>query len=219
MEISPILQARLLLYCTLTGVASGCLYTALKIVGFLFGGDYKLHSKRMPKKSIFSKKEEVKNSDCNASFFAQKTVIRFIVDFATLTVSGVCVILLNYSYNSGRFRFFGVLGWFLGFAFYYFLLKKAVEPALEKIIFLFRWLFCSIFVTFSYPFRKILVFFVEKIKKLLFLCSFTIANIKKKVYNNKKKGTSENIASQTNEKRHKIRLSKPHEDSEKKKEG
>ncbi len=188
MEIYPLIQAKLLWLSFVFGCGLGVLRDIFRLLSAFFGDGYaekassKLFGAKLPiiRKPVSS---GVDNKIC--AIFTK--CIEIIGDFATIVFAGIGITILNYGYNNGEFRFFAVFGAFCGYAVYFFTLGKAVKNTFVPISFIIKYLFCAFFVAFGYPLVRILSFFVKNIKKLIFLCSFTIANKVKKVYNIKVK--------------------------------
>jgi hypothetical protein len=181
MEISQITLALLTLYASILGVAIGVLYDVNRIIRVMLGARYrrnlysKLYSLRLPiiKKPIsFEGKRNV----------ALNVVIN-IGDFLCVISATLGIIVLNYSYNSGRFRFFTVLGFFCGVLIYRLTLCKIIMLICEPIAFLIKYIFLSVLVIISRPLLKIYLFMRKYIKKFAYLCSFTLEKKRKKVYN------------------------------------
>ena len=110
MEISPLLLAKLLLYSFYLGMASGALYDAFRILRVMSGSidvimpKMKNISLKIPAthRYISTQREGVKRG-----FFVH--AVNFCCDFFTVLVVCIGLLILNYGYNDGRFRFFTVL--------------------------------------------------------------------------------------------------------------
>ncbi len=188
MEIDPILQLRLLLNSLWLGAASWSVYEltlVLRLLLLSFFGKLRLRGEhphlcklRLP----FSKKEFFKCEKISKKSLLE-AVLEFFGDFACMLLFGVGLILLCYGYNNGNFRGFALFGGILGGFCCRFLWKFTLRPHFEVTALAVKYFLCAIFVLFGYPIAKFFVFFVENTKKLLFLCSFTIENKYKKVYN------------------------------------
>ena len=180
MEISPIALARLLLYSVVFGFFMGTLYDAFRITRIFFGVRYtnktfdRLFSLKLP----FVKKEMRLKSQRNFEKISQGVVI-FIGDFICVICAALGVIILNYAYNDGRFRFFTVIGLALGFLVYFFSFGKLVMLISEPIAFLIKYLLVSFFVVFGYPIKIFLQFLIKNLRKICFLCSFTLEKRRK----------------------------------------
>lgn len=183
MEISPIRMALLLFYSFLLGVGVGAFYDVNRIIRVIAGIRYStreggwMTELRLP----FLKIRIGEKSKCTGSFL-QKAIV-FFGDFASVVCAGAGIILLNYSYNSGKFRFFTVLGLLAGFFIYYFSLGKLVMLVSEPIAILAKYVFLSFFIVLCYPVYIVLKFLVQKVAKFGFLCTFAIEKKRKKVYN------------------------------------
>ena len=186
MEISPILLAKLLLYSVLWGGIVGALYDVNRIVRVFFGVRYSkkhfdsLYSLRLP----FSKKEiSLKNkTDKTKGKFIKGAVVLF-GDLLSVTVAAVGIVVLNYSYNDGRFRAFTVIGTLVGFLIYYFSLGKLVMLACEPLAFLIKYAICAVFVILGYPIKFFLYFLLKFVRKICFLLRLALEKRRKKVYN------------------------------------
>ena len=184
MEISPLKLALLLFYSFLLGMGMGVFYDANRIIRVFFGVRYSkisfegLYSLKLP----FVKRPISLKSNRGVRKFAQNAVI-FAGDMLSLLIATVGIIVLNYSYNSGRFRFFTVIGTLVGFLLYYFTFGKLVMLISEPIAILTKYAFLSIFVIFGYPLMSFARFVAKNFKKCVFLCSFTLENRYKKLYN------------------------------------
>lgn len=104
MEISPILQARLLLYAAILGVTAGILrdvFTTLK--AYLKN-----------KKIIY-------------------VITEFVTDFLCVCFTGISLVLLCYYFNKGEFRFFAVIGTAVGFFAYILTLSRVLKRLFDMI--------------------------------------------------------------------------------------
>lgn len=104
MEISPILQARLLLYAAILGVTAGVLrdvFTTLK--AYLKN-----------KKIIY-------------------VITEFVTDFLCVCFTGISLVLLCYYFNKGEFRFFAVIGTAVGFLAYTLTLSRVFRRLFDLI--------------------------------------------------------------------------------------
>ena len=147
MEISPILLAKLLLYSLIWGGTVGVFYDVNRIFRVLLGVRYSkkhfdsLYSLRLP----FSKKEiSLKNAADKTGGRFIKGATEFLGDFLSVTVAALGVVVLNYSYNDGRFRIFTVIGTLVGFLLYYFTLGRLVMLVCEPLAFLIKYTICAI---------------------------------------------------------------------------
>ncbi len=132
MEIYPKIQAELLMWCALLGVAVCVLFRFVDAFLSFFKG----HK-------------------------AVAAVLRFVFDLSIVTLSGVSILLLSYYFNKGTLRMFAFLGFFVCFALTGKLLGKMVEMvfiSILRILYKIASAFLSPFVgTF-----KILVNFLHK---------------------------------------------------------
>lgn len=188
MEISPIKLAFLLLFSFLLGLKIGIFYDANRIIRVFCGRKYskgtfdKLYGLKLP----FIRRQVVRKNSSKLSDFAQKT-IEAVGDVMCVIATTVGVLVLNYSYNSGRFRFFTVLGALAGFLVYYFTVGKLIMLISEPTVILVKYAFLSVLVIFGYPVKSFFCFALKKLKKCVFLYSFTLEKKKKKIYNIKEK--------------------------------
>ncbi len=184
MEIYPLIQAKLLLLSFAFGGFLGLVRDGFRLIASFFGGGYAESLKsRLSNAELPILRKPLQSLVDNKICAILTKIIEIIGDSATIVSAGIGITILNYGYNNGEFRFFSILGTFLGFVFYFFTVGRMIKVIVVPLSFLIKYFFCSFFVTFGYPLLKIFGFFVKNIKKLFFLCSFTIANIFKKVYN------------------------------------
>ena len=134
MEISPILQARLLLYTALLGMCTALLCDVLWLAC-----------------NALDKRRRI------------RAVIRFIADICIFFYAGAGVVLLSFYFNKGIVRFFCVLGLAGGFFIYKATLSKAVRHVLKWLCCLILHMICTILRPFAKFFKK-LVSFSQKIK-------------------------------------------------------
>ncbi len=190
MEISPLMLARLLLYSFLWGMAVGVLYDLCKIVRVLLGERYsglkleKMYNLKLP----FVKRK------VPFSAATDKGVKKYLKAFVVFSGDLLCVliafcglIVLNFAYNDGDFRFFTVAGLLSGFLIYKYTVGRIVIFVSEPAAFIIKYAFCAFFVILCYPIEKILKLVIKNIRKLYFLYSFTLEKRRKKVYNIKEK--------------------------------
>ena len=184
MEISPLRLAFLLFCSFLLGIGVGIFYDVNRIIRVFWGCRYsvdhfdKLYSLRIP----FTERTIPKKSNHRFRETVQKTIV-FIGDIGSVLTATIGVLVLNYSYNSGRFRFFTVIGLLVGFLLYYFTLGRLVMLISEPLVVLAKYVFLSALVIFGYPFKFFWGFAGKKLNKLVFLYSFTLENREKKMYN------------------------------------
>ena len=184
MEISPILLAKLLLYSFFWGIATGILYDACRILRVLCGA----MDVRMPKGKSISLKIPTVNRYISSErgkesrgFFKNVTI--FFTDLASILAASVGLVVLNYGYNDGRFRFFTVIGALLGFLLYYFTLGKLTVGVLAPITFFIKYAFFSLFAILWSPFRFFAKIVIKNVRKTYFLCQIAIEKRRKKEYN------------------------------------
>jgi hypothetical protein len=181
MEISQITLAIMLLYSFLFGIAVGILYDVNRVVRVLFGVRYskkaysRLYSLRLP----ISKKNVLIGS---SKGFWQSLVIN-LGDALCVLVATVGAILINYGYNSGRFRFFTVAALIVGFVIYRFSIGRILIFVTEPLAFICKYIFLSICDLLALPLRKITALICKFVKKISSLYIFTLENKNKKLYN------------------------------------
>ena len=175
---------KLLLYSLAFGMILGAFYDVNRIIRVFFGVRYtsvdlgKLSDLKLP----FIKRPVSLSKKKRKSDIFLWTVIS-LGDILCFLCAAVGIAVLNYSYNSGSFRAFTVIGVVAGFIFYYFTVGKLVMLISEPLAMLFKYVFLSIFVIFGYPFYIIGKNVRKKLAKTVFLCSFTLEKRKQKVYN------------------------------------
>jgi hypothetical protein len=184
MEISPFLLTLLLSWSLAFGLILGVLNDVNRIIRVFggvkysekrFGKLYELvlpvvHQPLLRKENKFHKKA--------------LAVLIFFQDIIFFIVASIGIILLNYEFNEGRFRFFVVVAVILGFLLYYFTVGKVVMAVSEGIVFFIK---STLLVVFSVVFRPFAIFGGFLMKKITLFSNIAIANIQKKWYNKYKK--------------------------------
>lgn len=184
MEISPIRLLFLLLSSFGFGIGIGVFYDVHRILRVLFGVQY---TKNRPTK-YFSKPlpilkrplGEIKRGKIKTAFLS---VLIFMQDLLLCCVSAVGIVILNYAFNDGRFRFYTILALFMGFFLYYFTVGKLMMFLSEWIVFFLRSVFSIFFFLLSRPWVILWRFLGKIVKKSRLNLQKTIANQRKKVYN------------------------------------
>jgi len=184
MEISPIRLLFLLLSSFGFGIGIGVFYDVHRILRVLFGVQY---TKNRPTK-YFSKPlpilkrplGEIKRGKIKTAFLS---VLIFMQDLLLCCVSAVGIVILNYAFNDGRFRFYTILALFGGFFLYYFTVGKLMMFLSEWIVFFLRSVFSIFFFLLSRPWVILWRFLGKIVKKSRANLQKTIANQRKKVYN------------------------------------
>ena len=188
MEISPYYLFLLLLHSFFFGGFLGVLNDVNRIVRVFFGVSYSqksfrsLYARELPiirRPLVLREQGSVKKGALSVLIFFQ--------DLVLMTVGGVGTVLLQYEYNSGRFRFFCLPALILGFLLYYFTVGKLVMLLSEGIVFIIRATVLILGNCILSPFVKIFRFFVKKLKKITKKIQILIAKITKKLYNKRKK--------------------------------
>lgn len=105
MEISPMLQARLLLYSVIFGAAIGVVYDICNEL-----------IRPFERKKILG------------------AILRFIADFLLLALAGVGLVILCYYFNKGEIRLFSVIGILTGFFGWRFTLSRLFKKVLHLIL-------------------------------------------------------------------------------------
>jgi len=188
MEISPYYLFLLLLHSFFFGGFLGVLNDVNRIVRVFFGVSYSqksfrsLYARDLPiirRPLVLREQGIVKKGALSVLIFFQ--------DLLLMTVGGVGTVLLQYEYNSGRFRFFCLPALIFGFLLYYFTVGKLVMLLSEGIVFIIRATVLILGSCILSPFVKIFRFFVKKLKKITKKIQILIAKITKKLYNKRKK--------------------------------
>ena len=181
MEISQITLAIMLFYSFLFGIAVGVFYDLNRIVRVFFGVRYtkraygRLYGIRLP----VSKRKMVMGK---SKGFLQSLVIN-LGDLLCVLVAVIGLILINYGYNSGRFRFFTVAALAVGFLFYRMSIGRLLILLVEPLAFICKYLFLSICDILYLPLRKFCILIYKFVKKISSLYIFTLENKIKKSYN------------------------------------
>ena len=181
MEISQIMLTLLLLYSFLFGIAVGIFYDCCRIIRVLAGKRYskkgykRLDTLKFPiiKRTLFAPKEDG----------VLQSVLIFLSDLICVTFCTVGIIVLNYAYNSGRFRFFTVIGVLIGFFIYKYTVGRLIMLIAEPMLLLLRFIVVSIFIILCAPFYKIVNKLCKIVKKIISLYIFTLEKKRKKLYN------------------------------------
>lgn len=183
MEISPFLLTLLLLWSFAFGLILGVVNDLNRIIRVFCGVKYsekrfgKLYELVLP---VVRRPLIRKENNFHKKALA---VLIFFQDIAFFIFASVGIILLNYEFNEGRFRFFVVIAVILGFLLYYFTVGKVVMTVSEGIAFFVKATLLVIFSVALRPFAALSTFFIKKIKKIALFLNITIANTQKKLYN------------------------------------
>ena len=183
MEISPVLLAKLLFYSFLLGLSAGMFYDAHRVVRAFFGidcidGKDSVLSWKLP---FISKRISVSQGKSKKRFFKDSVIL--VGDLTTLLFVGLGLLILNYSYNDGDFRFFTVLGALFGFLAYLFTVGRLTKYVLSATAFFLKYCFCAFFVILGYPFKYFLDFVTKFVRKIFFLFKIRLEKRNKRVYN------------------------------------
>lgn len=181
MEISQITLLRLLIYSFLFGAIVGVLYDANKVIRVLFGVRYtkKLYSKLYALKRPITKK----GVNIGSGKGICQSIVVNVGDFLCVIIAAIGAILLNYGYNSGRFRIFTLAAIALGFFIYRFSIGRAIIFFAEPVAFICKYLLLSICDILCFPLKKLYVQIRKIAKKISSLYIFTLEKRKKKLYN------------------------------------
>lgn len=180
MEISQVILSLLLLYSFLFGSIVGVFYDVCRMLRVLAGKSCskrkynRIEAWRLP---IIKKPLALKNESI------WQTVLIFLGDIICILFCTAGIIVLNYAYNSGRFRFFTVLGVLAGFFVYKYTVGRLIILIAEPLVIVFRYLVVSIFILFCAPFLKFGYILCNFVKKINSLYSFTLEKKRKKLYN------------------------------------
>ncbi len=133
MEISPVLQGQLLVYCALLGALSGVLAELAQVLCESFR--------------------------CTAPF---EKILQFVLDLLLVLFSGVQILLLCYYFNKGEVRAFAFLGFFAAFAALRAVLGKYIKWLFRKILCIINKIFCTLLSPFVKA-VKVLVNILQKV--------------------------------------------------------
>ena len=181
MEISQITLARLLLYSFLLGLAVGALYDAGRLLRILLGVERadgfgsRVYEWKLP----ICKRPMRSGEDRRMS----RALVINVCDFLCVSCATLGILILSYAYNSGRVRFFTLLGATVGFFLYRAIFSRFLMLACRPLILLFRYLLLSFLAIFCAPFAKMYRFVLKYIKKIAYLYIFTLEKRREKVYN------------------------------------
>ena len=162
----------------------GAFYDANRIIRVFFGiryggvGTEKIAQWRIP---FLKRKVELKSK--RQSNGIAKNIVLFFGDALCFLCAGIGVVILNYSYNSGDFRFFTVVGVIAGFLLYYFTIGKITILLLEPVAAIVKYILLSFFAVFLCPFYIIGKNVLKMLSKTVFLYTFTLEKRKERVYN------------------------------------
>lgn len=184
MEISPIRLFFLLISSFFLGLGVGVLYDIHRMLRVLLGVRY---TKNRPTKFFLQPlpivKRPLREIRCGKVKNTFLTIVIFCQDVFLCCASAVGIVILNYAFNDGRFRFYTVVALLIGFLLYYFTLGKLVIFLSEWIVFFLRAAFAIFFYLLSRPVVIFFNFLGKNVKKMRSNIQKTIANQRKKVYN------------------------------------
>lgn len=181
MEISQITLAKLLLYAFLLGLSVGILYDAGRLLRVILGVERADgFCSRMYEWTLPICKRPMRSGE---NRHVARAIVINICDFLCVTAATLGILVLSYAYNSGRVRFFTLLGATVGFFLYRAIFSKILMLACRPIVLLIRYLFLSFLAIFCTPFAKMYRFVLKCIKKIAYLYIFTLEKKREKVYN------------------------------------
>ena len=184
MEISPLFLSLLLLHSFLFGVFLGGINDLNRIVRVFFGVSYSpktyrsLYTKELPWIHRPLQKKERSRVGSGAL-----SVLIFFQDVFLFLIAALGVVLLEYQYNSGRFRFFVLPAMLLGFVLYYFTVGKCLMTVSEAVVFFIKAALLIVGRCFLYPFIKLFGFILNFFRKITKKFRICIAKRRKKLYN------------------------------------
>lgn len=188
MEISPLFLTLLLLGGFLFGIFLGILNDGNRIVRVFLGVRYsKKHFRSLYERPLPIVHRPLRVTEGGRIRRGVLGAVIFLQDLLLFVVGGVGCVLLQYEYNSGRFRFFLLPAIVFGFLLYYFTVGKCVMLVSEAIAFGIKATFCILGSLCMRPVVKIFRFFVKNLKKTTGFFQFLIAKRTKKLYNIHKK--------------------------------
>ncbi len=171
MEISPLLLTELLLFSFLFGGIVGAFNDINRIIRVFFGVRYtSLDFSGLYAHLKLSK--PLDDSDNSDTLKIKKSkdiflcVLIFIQDLLLVLFATGGIILLNYYYNDGKFRFFALLAMLLGFVLYYFTIGKLLMFISEPIMLILRTVAILLIRIMLAPFRFILKSLKKIFKKI-----------------------------------------------------
>ena len=183
MEISPTMMAWLLIYCFFFGMAVGVFYDVNRILRVFIGVRYsKRKLKYLSALRLPLIKRTVKLGRTGRKGVLSGAIV-FLGDVCTLVLGTLGIIILNYSYNSGELRAFTVIGTLVGFFVYYNTLGRLVMMLSEPFAICIKYVILSFFIIIGYPFFKFGKNIFKIVKKIVFLCIFTLEKRREKLYN------------------------------------
>ena len=121
MEISPFLLSLMLAWSAVWGCALGLIYDINRITRVFFGVRYtnerfdRLYEIKLPVIKTSLKRSSGKI--CKGAL----SVIIFFQDIIFFVIAGIGIVLLNYEFNDGVFRWFTVFAAMAGFLIYHFI--------------------------------------------------------------------------------------------------
>ena len=139
MEISPYMLLLLLIYSFLFGVSAGVLNDINRIIKTFCGVQYSkkrfdaLYDRAFP---LIGRLTRLRGEKKGRKIFI--SILMFFQDILLFVYLGCGIVVLNYYFNRGEFRFYTVFAAGVGFVLYYFTVGKLVVPVFEVIVFFLR---------------------------------------------------------------------------------
>ena len=164
MEISPVEQAYLLLYCAMFGVCLGAFYDVFVVI----------------RRFCANKK-------------ALSGIVRFIGDLLLLVTAGVGTVLLCYYFNKGEVRSFAFLGLAAGFFFWRAAPSRIFIPALSALFRLLFAVLRHVFRPFAKIFKRLVnilkksIYYIKKSLAKIMIMVYN-RNVKRTVLRRSKDG-------------------------------
>ncbi len=196
MKISPLMLSALLLFSFVFGAFIGVLNDTNRIVRVFFGARYS--DRNFDRLRRFTQTKMVKMGNERKGFSVSSRmfdVLVFLQDMLLMCVSGVGIVILNYYFNDGRFRFFTVAAALAGFLLYYFTVGKLIMLISEPITLILRFVMYYALKCIAFPFVFVYKLLCGAICKILFVSKKKIAKRQNLRYNIKKRNEYEQLAS------------------------
>ena len=164
MEISPLVLSFLLFYSFLWGALIGLLNDVNKIIRTFLCGEYSYSIIKFY--SFFKINVNTRKKEPSVTKKIIFNGLIFFQDLSFIIIAAVGIIILNYYYNDGYFRFFSFLSMTVGFFFYWLLISKVIMKLFVPIISFSRFLIILAVTPFLVLFRIIKKFIVKILSTL-----------------------------------------------------
>lgn len=112
-----------------------------------------------------------------------RSVLLFLQDVLLFVIMGIGIVVLNYTFNDGKNRFFTLLGVLIGFLLCRISIGLILKKVLQRFVYWLEGFFSIFLYIIFHPFCKILNFLCKKTNKIIKKIRKSIANKKKKEYN------------------------------------